>query len=84
MDADAAMIGWGVEPAAAFIVFRIVSGNGSLAIPALLRVERVQPRARRLGHPRRHLATGRYVIVDQARHAVNLTREWQRPEPTLP
>src|SRR4029450_3617603 len=76
MDGEATMISRGVEPATALIVGRVVCGNGSLANRALLRVERVQPRTRRLGHPVRYLATGAYFIADHAHigHARNLTR----------
>jgi hypothetical protein len=41
MNGEAAMIGWGVEPAAAFIVSNVVGRNGSPAERALLRVKGV-------------------------------------------
>jgi len=71
------VVGRGVEPAAAFVVARVVGRNSALADRALLRVEGFQPRARGFGHPGRNLAASGFVVADHAcvGHAGNLTRQ---------
>src|SRR5688500_18443141 len=66
MDGKAAVVSRGVEPTATFIVAGGVGRNGSLADPALLRVESLQPGACRLGHSICRLTTGSYVVAERA------------------
>src|SRR5687768_3378098 len=66
MDRKAAVVSRGVEPTATFVVACGVRRDCSLADRALLRVESLQPRERRLGHPICRLTTGSYVVAERA------------------
>src|SRR5688572_15705016 len=66
MDSMAAVVSRGVEPTATFVVACGVRRDCSPADRALLRVESLQPRARRLGHPICRLTTGSYVVAERA------------------